>query len=126
MAQAIREAVLCFRFLPDVRSNLEPGSRSNTVIGEATKVDGPVQIARHVVIGRHCIIVAQSGIADSSELEGFVVRALIPVCPGPSSEKRSPDRLYGAPKVCAQPRVKMGGTLTHAFQEIGARAKLPP
>jgi UDP-3-O-[3-hydroxymyristoyl] glucosamine N-acyltransferase len=32
-----------------------------------------VQIAHNVVIGRHCVIVAQSGIAGSAELGDFVV-----------------------------------------------------
>jgi UDP-3-O-[3-hydroxymyristoyl] glucosamine N-acyltransferase len=33
-----------------------------------TKIDNVVQIARNVVIGRHCVIVAQSRIAGSAEL----------------------------------------------------------
>jgi UDP-3-O-[3-hydroxymyristoyl] glucosamine N-acyltransferase len=32
-----------------------------------------VQIGHNVVIGRHCVIVAQTGISGSSELEDFVV-----------------------------------------------------
>ncbi len=54
-------------------STIDRGSLSDTVVGEGTKIDNQVQIAHNVVIGRHCIIVAQSGIAGSSELGDFVV-----------------------------------------------------
>ena len=42
------------------------------MIGEGTKIDNLVQIAHNVVIGRHCVIVAQVGIAGSTTLEDFV------------------------------------------------------
>jgi UDP-3-O-[3-hydroxymyristoyl] glucosamine N-acyltransferase len=54
-------------------STVDRGSLSDTVIGEGTKIDNLVQIAHNVAIGRHCIIVAQSGIAGSAELGDFVV-----------------------------------------------------
>lgn len=54
-------------------STVDRGSLSDTTIGEGTKIDNLVQIAHNVVIGRHCIIVAQSGIAGSAELGDFVV-----------------------------------------------------
>jgi UDP-3-O-[3-hydroxymyristoyl] glucosamine N-acyltransferase len=44
-----------------------------TRIGEGTKIDNLVQIAHNVIIGRHCVIVAQSGVAGSAELGDFVV-----------------------------------------------------
>ena len=43
------------------------------MIGEGTKIDNLVQIAHNVVIGRHCIIVAQCGISGSVTIEDFVV-----------------------------------------------------
>ena len=43
------------------------------MIGEGTKIDNLVQIGHNVVIGRHCVIVAQVGIAGSTTLEDFVV-----------------------------------------------------
>lgn len=54
-------------------STIDRGSLMNTVIGEGTKIDNLVQIAHNVVIGRHCVIVAQSGIAGSAQLGDFVV-----------------------------------------------------
>jgi len=46
---------------------------SRTSIGEGTKIDNLVQIAHNVVIGRHCIVVAQTGISGSTTLEDYVV-----------------------------------------------------
>jgi UDP-3-O-[3-hydroxymyristoyl] glucosamine N-acyltransferase len=45
----------------------------DTVIGEGSKIDNLVQIAHNVMIGRHCIVVAQTGISGSAVLEDFVV-----------------------------------------------------
>ncbi len=46
---------------------------SQTRIGLGTKIDNLVQIGHNVEIGKHCIIVAQSGIAGSTILEDYVV-----------------------------------------------------
>jgi UDP-3-O-[3-hydroxymyristoyl] glucosamine N-acyltransferase len=49
------------------------GALSDTIIGEGTKIDNLVQIAHNGVIGRHCVIVAHSGIAGSAQLGDFFV-----------------------------------------------------
>lgn len=54
-------------------SAIDRGASRDTVIGEGTKIDNLVQIAHNVIIGRHCVIVAQTGIAGSTTLEDFVV-----------------------------------------------------
>jgi UDP-3-O-[3-hydroxymyristoyl] glucosamine N-acyltransferase len=46
---------------------------SHTVIGEGTKIDNLVQIGHNVVIGKHCLICGQAGIAGSTILEDYVV-----------------------------------------------------
>jgi UDP-3-O-[3-hydroxymyristoyl] glucosamine N-acyltransferase len=46
-----------------------------TIIGEGTKIDNLVQIAHNVIIGKHCLIVAQSGIAGSTKLGDYVILA---------------------------------------------------
>ena len=43
------------------------------MIGEGTKIDNLVQIGHNVIMGRHCVIVGQVGIAGSAELGDFVV-----------------------------------------------------
>jgi UDP-3-O-[3-hydroxymyristoyl] glucosamine N-acyltransferase len=53
-------------------STIDRGSGRDTLIGEGTKIDNLVQIAHNVTIGRHCVIVAQVGIAGSTTLEDFV------------------------------------------------------
>lgn len=54
-------------------STIDRGFLMDTVIGEGTKIDNLVQIAHNVVIGRHCVIVSQSGIAGSAQLGDFVI-----------------------------------------------------
>jgi UDP-3-O-[3-hydroxymyristoyl] glucosamine N-acyltransferase len=46
-----------------------------TVIGEGTKIDNQVQIGHNVLIGKHCIIVAQTGISGSTRIGDYVVLA---------------------------------------------------
>jgi UDP-3-O-[3-hydroxymyristoyl] glucosamine N-acyltransferase len=54
-------------------STIDRGALVDTVIGEGTKIDNLVQIGHNVTIGRHCIIVAQTGISGSTSLGDFVV-----------------------------------------------------
>jgi UDP-3-O-[3-hydroxymyristoyl] glucosamine N-acyltransferase len=54
-------------------TTVDRGAIRDTVIGEGTKIDNLVQVGHNVSIGRHCIIVAQTGISGSSTLEDFVV-----------------------------------------------------
>ena len=52
---------------------IDRGALNDTIIGEGTKIDNLVQIGHNVVIGRHCVICGQVGIAGSAELGDFVV-----------------------------------------------------
>ncbi len=54
-------------------TTIDRGALKDTVIGEGTKIDNLVQIGHNVVVGRHCVIVAHTGIAGSTELGDFVV-----------------------------------------------------
>lgn len=47
----------------------------STVIGEGTKIDNQVQIGHNAKIGKHCLIVAQTGISGSSRLGNYCVVA---------------------------------------------------
>lgn len=53
-------------------TTIDRGALRDTVIGEGTKIDNLVQIGHNVIVGRHCIIVAQTGISGSAELGDFV------------------------------------------------------
>ncbi|MEI7998595.1 MAG: UDP-3-O-(3-hydroxymyristoyl)glucosamine N-acyltransferase [Candidatus Omnitrophota bacterium] len=46
-----------------------------TVVGEGTKIDNLVHIAHNVVIGKHCLIIAQVGISGSSTIGNHVILA---------------------------------------------------
>jgi UDP-3-O-[3-hydroxymyristoyl] glucosamine N-acyltransferase len=54
-------------------NTVDRGALGDTVIGEGCKFDNLVQIAHNARLGRHCLMVAQSGIAGSAELEDFII-----------------------------------------------------
>lgn len=54
-------------------TTIDRGALADTVIGEGTKFDNSVHIGHNNRIGRRCIIVAQVGIAGSTEIGDFVV-----------------------------------------------------
>ena len=53
-------------------TTVDRATTHSTRIGDGTKIDNLVQIGHNVVIGRHCIIVAQVGISGSTEIEDYV------------------------------------------------------
>jgi UDP-3-O-[3-hydroxymyristoyl] glucosamine N-acyltransferase len=54
---------------------IDRGALGPTIIGRGTKIDNLVQIAHNVVIGEHCLVVSQTGIAGSSKLGNYVILA---------------------------------------------------
>jgi UDP-3-O-[3-hydroxymyristoyl] glucosamine N-acyltransferase len=54
-------------------TTIDRGAIRDTVIGEGTKIDNLVQVGHNASIGRHCTVVAQSGISGGSTIEDFVV-----------------------------------------------------
>jgi UDP-3-O-[3-hydroxymyristoyl] glucosamine N-acyltransferase len=56
-------------------TTIDRGALGDTVIGEGTKIDNLVQVGHNTSIGRHCIVVAQSGISGSVTVEDFAVLA---------------------------------------------------
>ena len=54
-------------------TTIDRGASRDTVIGEGTKIDNLVQVGHNVVIGRHCVLVAQTGLSGSVTVEDFVV-----------------------------------------------------
>jgi len=50
---------------------IDRGANRDTVIGEGAKIDNLVQIGHNVVIGRHAVLVAQSGVSGSSVIGDF-------------------------------------------------------
>ena len=54
---------------------IDRGALGDTEIGEGTKIDNLVQIAHNVVIGKHCLIVAQTGIGGSTKVGEYTTLA---------------------------------------------------
>jgi len=56
-------------------STIDRARFGETVIGEGTKIDNQVQIGHNCIIGKHCLIVAQSGISGSTRIGDYVTLA---------------------------------------------------
>jgi UDP-3-O-[3-hydroxymyristoyl] glucosamine N-acyltransferase len=56
-------------------STIDRARFGSTVIGEGTKIDNLVQVAHNVITGKHCLIVALSGLSGSSRLGNYVTVA---------------------------------------------------
>ncbi|HTD87189.1 MAG TPA: UDP-3-O-(3-hydroxymyristoyl)glucosamine N-acyltransferase [Candidatus Binatia bacterium] len=54
---------------------IDRGALGSTIIGKDTKIDNLVQIGHNVVIGEHCIIIAQVGIAGSTRIGNYTTLA---------------------------------------------------
>lgn len=54
---------------------IDRGALDPTVIGDGTKIDDFVHIAHNVVLGRHCLVLGQVGIAGSTEVGDYTVIA---------------------------------------------------
>lgn len=99
-------------------STIDRGTLSDTIIGAGTKIDNLVQIGHNVVIGKNCIIVAQSGIAGSAILGDFVVMG---ACSGVLGHVTvgSGAQIAGMAHVKndVAPGARMGGTPARPFKE---------
>ncbi|WP_081886348.1 UDP-3-O-(3-hydroxymyristoyl)glucosamine N-acyltransferase [Haloferula sp. BvORR071] len=56
-------------------STVDRARFGRTVIGEGTKIDNLVQVGHNVQIGKHCLLIALTGIAGSSHFGDYVVAA---------------------------------------------------
>ncbi len=54
---------------------IDRGALGATVIGQGTKIDNLVHVAHNVVMGRHCLVMGQSGFAGSTQLGDYCVIA---------------------------------------------------
>ncbi|MEL7302076.1 MAG: UDP-3-O-(3-hydroxymyristoyl)glucosamine N-acyltransferase [Pseudomonadota bacterium] len=97
---------------------IDRGALKDTVIGEGTKIDNLVQIGHNAVIGRHCVIVAQVGIAGSTTLGDFVVMGGQSGAAGHLSIG-SGAQIAGASHVKSdvEPRARLGGTPARPVRE---------
>jgi UDP-3-O-[3-hydroxymyristoyl] glucosamine N-acyltransferase len=54
---------------------IDCGALGSTIIGQGSKIDNLVQIGHNVVLGPHCILCGQAGIAGSTRLGSYVTIA---------------------------------------------------
>jgi UDP-3-O-[3-hydroxymyristoyl] glucosamine N-acyltransferase len=54
---------------------IDRAALGSTIIGKGAKIDNLVQIGHNVVIGEHCILVSQVGVAGSTRLGNYVTLA---------------------------------------------------
>lgn len=54
---------------------IDRGALGATEIGKGAKIDNLVQIAHNVVIGEHCIVIAQAGVAGSTKIGNHTIIA---------------------------------------------------
>src|SRR6185312_4643757 len=54
---------------------IDRGALGPTIIGKGTKIDNLVQIGHNVIIGDHCLVISQVGIAGSTKLGNYVILA---------------------------------------------------
>ncbi|MCP5535529.1 MAG: UDP-3-O-(3-hydroxymyristoyl)glucosamine N-acyltransferase [Akkermansiaceae bacterium] len=63
-------------------STIDRARFGKTVVGEGTKIDNLVQIGHNVTTGKHCLVVAQSGLSGSAKLGNYVTMAAKSGCVG--------------------------------------------
>lgn len=54
-------------------TTIDRGALEKTIIGEGSKIDNLCQIAHNVILGKNCVIIAQSGISGSTKLGDGVI-----------------------------------------------------
>jgi UDP-3-O-[3-hydroxymyristoyl] glucosamine N-acyltransferase len=54
---------------------IDRGALGSTIIGKGTRIDNLVQIGHNVVVGEHCIIIAQAGVAGSTRIGSYTTIA---------------------------------------------------
>lgn len=56
-------------------TTIDRGTLEDTVVGAGTRIDNLVQLGHNVKTGKHCVLVAQVGIAGSTTLGNYVIAA---------------------------------------------------
>ena len=54
---------------------IDCGALGSTIIGKGTKIDNLVQLGHNVVLGEHCIVIAQAGVAGSTKIGSYTTLA---------------------------------------------------
>jgi UDP-3-O-[3-hydroxymyristoyl] glucosamine N-acyltransferase len=113
---------------------IDRGSNRDTVVGEGTKIDNLVQIGHNVSIGRHCVIISQTGISGSTTLDDYVVTggqvglaghlrigagAQIGAKSGVMNDIPAGERWFGIPAQAAREQFRLHATLKRLARRAG-------
>ncbi len=113
-------------------TTIDRATIGSTIIGEGTKIDNLVQIGHNCIIGKHCILCAQVGLAGSTTLGDYVYlagqvglaghltvgdRAKVGAKSGVSSDLAADGQYFGIPAVDAN-RMKRIIAVQHSLPEL--------
>ena len=114
---------------------IDRGSNRDTVVGEGTKIDNLVQIGHNVSIGRHCVIISQTGISGSTSLGDYAVTggqvglaghltigagAQIGAKSGVMNDVPAGERWFGIPAQAAREQFRLHATLKRLARRAGS------
>lgn len=119
-------------------SAIDRGSNRDTVVGEGTKIDNLVQIGHNVSIGRHCVIISQTGISGSTALGDHAVTAgqvglaghltigagaQIGAKSGVMTDIPAGERWFGIPAQPARDEFRLQATIRRLVRGAGTRSR---
>ena len=117
---------------------IDRGSNRDTIIGEGTKIDNLVQIGHNVSIGRHCVIISQTGISGSTTLGDYAVTggqvglaghltigagAQIGAKSGVMNDIPAGERWFGIPAQAAREQFRLHATMRRLARRSGERTE---
>ena len=117
---------------------IDRGSNRDTIIGEGTKIDNLVQIGHNVSIGRHCVIISQTGISGSTSLGDYAVTggqvglaghlsigagAQIGAKSGVMNDIPAGERWFGIPAQAAREQFRLHATMRRLARRSGERTE---
>ena len=112
-------------------SAIDRAALGETRIGKGTKIDNLVHVAHNVIVGRHCLLVGQSGTSGSTELGDYVTvagqaglaghikigsRAIIGGQAGVTKDVKSGNMVVGSPAFDARMALRAYALLEHLPQ----------
>ena len=112
-------------------SAIDRAALGETRIGKGTKIDNLVHVAHNVIVGRHCLLVGQSGTSGSTELGDYVTvagqaglvghikigsRAIIGAQAGVVKDVKTGDMVVGSPAFDARKALKAHALFEHLPQ----------